>query len=78
MALLALQIFIFSKKLNYCVQKFRSLQKKKKKRAFTIVTSEVFFDGTTEADGDDEAAVGLFGGRAEVFCGEEFFGGFRY
>jgi hypothetical protein len=49
-----------------------------KKKEHIIVTSEVFFDGTTEADGDDEAAVGLFGGRAEVFCGEEFFGGFRY
>lgn len=43
-----------------------------------FLLSEVFFDGTTEADGDDEAAVGLFGGRAEVFCGEEFFGGFGY
>lgn len=42
-----------------------------------FLLSEVFFDGTTEADGDDEAAVGLFGGRAEVFCGEEFFWWFR-
>lgn len=42
-----------------------------------FLLSEVFFDGTTEADGDDEAAVGLFGGRAEVFCGEEFFWWFQ-
>lgn len=32
-------------------------------------TSDVLFDGATEADGDDEAADGLFGGRAEGFRG---------
>lgn len=31
-------------------------------------TSDVLFDGTTEANGDDEAADGLFG------CGAEGFG----
>lgn len=40
-------------------------------------TSEVFFNGAAEADGDDEASFRLFGGRAEGFCCKYFLYCFR-
>lgn len=41
-----------------------------------LLLSQVLLDGAAEADRDNEAALGLFGGVAEGFRGEDLLGGF--
>ena len=45
-------------------------------RKWVVATSEIFFYGTAETNRNDEAALGLLSGGAEVFWGEDFFRGF--